>query len=355
MKILKYLFFLLLIIVIGGAIYFGTQESNYDVSDTKVMNAPAKVVYDKVNNLRSWESWGPWKAEDSTMVFTYPEQTVGEGASYSWTGMMGGSIETTKTDPNKEILMDLTLNTPAGDRFPKVYWNFEETPQGTNVTWGMKGEHTFMDKVYYGLTGNDFDAQMHDMNMKGLNNIDSEVQEDMKRYEVNVIGMTDYGGGYYLYKSASARMSDISMKMGENYGAIMGFMQQANIQQSGMPFTIYNEMDVNQGNVIFTSAIPVKERIAITSGDILCGFMEPTTAVKTVLKGNYTNLGAAYAEAEAYVEKELLLKVPNAKMFEVYANDPGMFPNPADWLTEIYIPVYKDLRNNHPIISGNSN
>jgi hypothetical protein len=40
-------------------------------------------------------------------------------------------------------------------------------------------------------------------------------------------------------------------------------------------------------------------------------------------------------------------------MFEVYSNDPGIVTNPAEWRTEIYVPVYKDLRANHPDNSGN--
>jgi len=30
---------------------------------------------------------------------------------------------------------------------------------------------------------------------------------------------------------------------------------------------------------------------------------------------------------------------PSRDMFEIYTNDPGMEPNPANWVTEIYIPV----------------
>ena len=74
MKILKYLFFLLLIVVIGGSIYFGTQDGNYDVVASKIIPAPPQLVFDQVNDLTTSEKWGPWKAEDSTMVFSYAEK-----------------------------------------------------------------------------------------------------------------------------------------------------------------------------------------------------------------------------------------------------------------------------------------
>lgn len=352
MKILKYLLFLILIVLIAGAVYFGTQDGNYDLSETKTIDAPVSLIYNKVNDYKTWEHWGPWKKEDSTMVFTYPENTVGEGGSYSWTGMMDGSMTTTSATENQEILQDLSLLTPAGERNPKVYWNFEETPEGTQVTWGMKGEHTFMDKVYYGLSGLDFNGDMKKMHDAGLDGIAKSVAEDMKKYSITVEGIKEYGGGYYMFTSAASKTTELSEKMGPMYGKILAFMQQNGIKQNGMPFTIYNEWNLENQTTIFSTAIPVKEKIIVTEGDVLCGYMPPLSAVKTVLTGNYENLGEAHEKAQAYIKEKNLLLNPEHPMFEVYTNDPGLFPNPADWITEVYHPVFKDLTANHPIING---
>jgi len=131
-------------------------------------------------------------------------------------------------------------------------------------------------------------------------------------------------------------------------------MQQNKITMAGMPFTIYNEWDEVNGTVIFSTAIPVNERIIVTEGDVFCGYMEPLTAVKTVLIGDYTNLAEAYQKAQEYVAQNNLIVDPGKKMFEVYSNDPGSVPNPAEWRTEIYVPVYKDLKSNHPKNDGNN-
>lgn len=352
MKILKYLVFLILIVVIAGAVYFGTQDGSFDLSETKTINAPVSLVFNKVNDYKSWEHWGPWKKEDSTMIFSYPEKTTGEGASYSWTGMMDGSMKTTSVTENKEILQDLSLLTPAGERNPKVYWKFEETNEGTKVTWGMKGEHTFMDKVYYGLSGMDFDGDMKKMHEDGLHGIAESVAEDMKKYHIKLEGIKEYGGGYYMFTSAASKTTELSEKMGPMYGKILAFMQQNGIKQNGMPFTIYNEWNAENQTTIFSTAIPIKEKVVVTEGDVLCGYMPPLTAVKTILTGNYENLGEAHGKAEEYIKEKSLLKNPEHPMFEVYANDPGLFPNPADWITEIYHPVFKDLIANHPIINS---
>ncbi|PHR14804.1 MAG: AraC family transcriptional regulator [Aequorivita sp.] len=340
MKILKYLFFLLLIIIIGSAIYFGTKDGTYDIQDTMVINAPPEVIFNKVNDYKSWEEWGPWKKEDSTITFTYAEKTVGEGASYSWDGEMSGSMTTTKVIPNKEIEQDLTLNTPGGERNPKVYWTFEEVEGGTKVTWGMKGEHTLIDKAYYSLSGMDFDAEMHKMNEAGLEGIAEEVAEDMKQYSINVDGVTQYGGGYYMYTTSVSKMSELGEKMAPMMEEVMNFITKNNLNMAGMPFTIYNEVDNANGTVIFSTCIPVKEQVITPEGSpVVCGFMDPVKAVKISLKGNYEHLSEAYTKGRQYIDKNGHQIDPDRKMFEVYVTDPGEVPNPADWLTEVYIPI----------------
>ncbi|MDP2686567.1 MAG: GyrI-like domain-containing protein [Aequorivita sp.] len=340
MKILKYLLFLVLIIIIGSAIYFGTKEGSYDIQDSMIIQAPPQVVFNKVNDYKSWEKWGPWKKEDSTIVFTYAEKTSGEGASYSWDGEMSGSMTTTKVIPNKEIEQDLTLNTPAGERNPKVYWTFEEVDGGTKVTWGMKGEHTLIDKAYYSLSGFNFDASMHEMNKSGLEGIAMEVAEDMKQYSINVDGVTQYGGGYYMYTTTVAKQDEIEGRLDAMLEQVMGFITQNNLNMAGAPFTIYNEFDTTTGTVIFSTCIPVKEQVITPEGSpVVCGFMEPVSAVKTTLKGDYKNISEAYTKTRQYIEKNNLQIDPNGKLFEVYITDPEETPNPANWLTEIYIPI----------------
>jgi len=126
--------------------------------------------------------------------------------------------------------------------------------------------------------------------------------------------------------------------MGQNYGEIMQFMSQRGITQSGMPFTIYNEMNPN-GAIIMSNAIPVPNAVEIQEeGTILSGYLPRTKAVRVTLKGNYSYLGKAWTEAMQYITQYQLTQ-SEQKPFEIYTNDPGDFPNPADWTTDIYIPI----------------
>lgn len=346
MKILKYLLFIILILIIGGAIYFGTKDGSFDVSESKIMNAPAGLVYDNVKDYKNWQNWGPWIQLDPNIKISYAEKTEGEGASYSWSSdhmeVGNGSMETTKVIPLKEIDQKIVFNTPIGDSQSDVYWRFDstETPGQTKVIWGMKGEQSFMEKVFMAFQKEDMETGISTMFQKGLTNLEGVVLEEMKKYSIHVDGITPYGGGFYMYATTASKLNEIGDKMGAMMGMVAGYMQENKIQSSGMPFTIYNEIDELNGTVIFSACLPVKERIITPQGSpVFCGFMNPVTTLKTTLKGNYDHLSEAYTKANEYIASNKLATHPKQKMFEVYSTDPGLVPNPADWITEIYLPI----------------
>lgn len=350
MKILKYLLFLILIIIIGSAIYFGTKDGTYDLQDSMVINAPPEVMFSKVNDYKSWETWGPWKKEDPTITYTYAEKTSGEGASFSWSGDMNGSVTTTKVIPNKEIEQKVVLKTSMGERNAIMYWSFDEVENGTKVTWGRKGEHTLVDKTYQTLKGSNYDSEVHKLNKAGIEGLAEAVAEDMKQYAINVDGVTQYGGGYYMYTTSVAKQDELDEKTKPMMNEVMGFVIKNKLNMAGNPFTIYNQIDNANNTVIFSTGVPVREQVITPENSpVVCGFMEPVSTVKTTLKGNYEHLNETYTKAKQYIEKNGLQVDPDRKMFEVYITDPEKVPNPANWVTEVYIPI---ISNPEPLDEG---
>lgn len=340
MKILKYLLFLILIIIIGSAIYFGTKDGTYDIQDSMVIPAPPEVVFNKVNDYKSWESWGPWKKEDSSLIVTYAEKTSGKGASYSWNGAINGAVTTTKVIPNKQIEQKVLMRTSMGERNSIMYWSFDEVENGTKVTWGRKGEHTLMDKAYLSIKDDNFNSRLHKMNTIGLTALAENVEDDMKKYAINVDGVTQYGGGYYMYTTSVAKQDELDEKTKSMMDEVMGFVTRNKLNMAGKPFTIYNEIDNANNTVIFSTGVPVREQVITPENSpVVCGYMEPVSTVKTTLKGNYKHLAETYTKTRQYIEKNDLQADPDRKMFEVYITDPEKEPNPANWVTEVYIPI----------------
>ena len=336
MKAIKYILLLLLVLIIGFSIYVAVQPNDYSFERSRTINAPTSLLFNKVNDYKNWPSFSPWLEREPDAIVGYGDITAGEGASYSWNGedLGEGSMTTLSTETDKSIAQQINFIKPF-EAQSDINWGFETTDEGTKVTWSMQGKQDFMTKmftVFMGSieseTGPDFD--------RGLFKLDSIVQEDMKKYEVTINGVTEYGGGFYLYKTTNANSSNISAKMGENFGVIMQFMGQNGIKQSGMPLTVYNEM---AENVIMSNGIPVKERVDVPAdSDVSIGFMPKMKVLKTTLTGNYTNLTKAW-EATMKHLAEQGLELSDLKPFEIYSTDPGLYPNPADWKTEIYIPL----------------
>ncbi|WP_299114974.1 SRPBCC family protein [uncultured Winogradskyella sp.] len=338
MKALKYILFLILIVVIGLAIYIAVQPNSYEVERSRTIKAPAAVVYNNVIDFKNWEAWNSWKEEHPEIEISLPEKTNGVGGSYSWTqdGDVG-TMKTTATATNDSIIQEMQFSD-----FPKsdVKWNFTANEDGsTTVNWKISGKDLpFGFKAFATLMGG-MEKQIGPHYERGLEMLDSVVVNSMKAYSVKTDGITEYGGGFYMYKTTSATSSNISQIMGKQYGEIMSYMAKNDVVQTGMPFTIYNEMNDANNNIIMSQAIPVQNKVEIAQGsEILCGYIPKTKVFKTTLKGNYTNLPKAWESAMTYIAKNNLQQ-SELKPFEIYQTDPGNYPNPADWITEVYIPI----------------
>ena len=338
MKFLKYIFFLLLIAVIAVAIYIAVQPNSFEVTRTKTIDAPAGVIYNNIADFKHWEAWSPWVEQDPTMNIMYNEQTKGVGASYSWTGKDGkGNMKIVNTNPPKSIEHQLQFE----DYHPsKINWTFTPTNDGkTEVKWQMNSDEVpFMFKAY-GLMSGGFDSMIGPDFERGLEKLDSIVTKEIRQYKIEVNGVTEHSGGYYLYNTTSCRMEDFDKKMQEMFPKVGQFVAKNNITVSGSAFVIYHKWDEENNTVMFSCAMPTPDRVVTTSGDILTGQLEPLKAVKTTLTGDYSNLKEAWDKGMKYIEQYNLEFDENGVALESYVTDPMNEPNPAKWITEIYMPI----------------
>ena len=338
MKFLKYLLFLLLIVIIGFAIYVAVQPSDFEVTRYRTVKAPAAVLYNNVIDYKNWESWSPWVEKEPDLIISYPEQTKGVGGSYSWEGKDGlGNMKTLATNPNVSIEQELQF----GDYHPsKIKWIFEPREDNkTNVTWIMNGEKIpFMFKAFAAVSGG-FDSMIGPDFERGLEKLDSLVVSSMKKYSVTVDGLTEHGGGFYIYNTTSCKMDDFKTKMVEMMTKIGDFVQKNNVSMAGAPFVMYHKWDVENNAVMFSSCAPTTSRLITTESDILTGKLQSFKAVKTTLVGDYENLKEAWETTMKYIPENGLEFTENGPMIEAYLTDPMSEQNPANWITEIYIAV----------------
>jgi len=342
MKIIKYLFFLILIGLIAGSIYIATKDGNYQIEESTTINAPLPVVFNEVNNFKNWEVWGPWMNNTDDLILAYSDTTIGEGASYSWKSekMGDGSIATTKAIPDSTIEQVLTIVSKYGETKSDGYWKFDKVEEGTKVTWGIQGNQSFMEKLAFAFTDSSYTQMMRPMIAEGLEKLKLVTLDKMESYSINVDGVTQFGGGFYMYTTTASKISQIQLKMRDLFTEVSRYMESNNISIQGNPFVIYNEWDEQNNNAIY-SAGRFTPSLVITPAEspILNGMMPVQRVVKTSLKGDYKNLKEAWDEAYDYLEKNNLQATPDSHPFEVYKTNPEITLNPAKWITEIYIPV----------------
>ena len=338
MKFLKYLLFLILIAIIGFAIYIAVQPNSFEVSRERTINAPSAVLYDNVIDYKNWEAWSSWAEKDAEMKINLPEQTKGVGGSYSWEDKDGvGSMKTLATTPKTSIEQELQF----GEYHPsKINWTFEPTADNkTKVTWQMNSDKVpFMFKGFAAISGG-FDNMIGPDFERGLEKLDSIVIAGMSKYNVNIEGVTEHGGGFFLYNSTSCKINEMQTKMGEMMTQVLTYAQQNNITMAGSPFTIYHKWDEENGTLMFSSCVPTTSKIITTDSDILTGKLKPFKAVKTTLKGDYKNLKEAWDKTFAYIATNKLEALETGIALENYPTDPISVPNPADWKTEIFVEV----------------
>lgn len=343
MKILKYIFLLLLIVIVIGAIYLATLDGKYDVKRSRLIKAEPELVFNELNDYKNWEDWGPWFEADSTIAVDYPENTIGEGASYSWKSKDGdGMMRTLKVDKPNSLDQEVVFETPFGDMKTDVYWILEKVEEGTNLTWGMKGEIDFINRWMV----NKMEKSIGQEEERGLELLDEHIQKEIKIYSIDFNGVIEYGGGYYLYTTTSSKIDEIEAKYPVLLLKMYGFVKNNNIRTTSGPFTLYHKYDEENGTTMFSVCYPVAEKIITPRGsDVLSGFMESGKYFKTTLNGSYENSDEAWEKAMDEAQNlEDYKMIETGEPFEVYVNNPHEIPNPADLITEIYIPVKKNIR-----------
>ena len=338
MKIIKYILLLLLIFVIGFSIYIAVQPNSYNVTRTKTINAPQAVVYDNVIDFKNWEAWNSWVEEKPETVVTLPAQTAGVGGSYSWEDDDGiGTMTTIDTKPNSSITQEMQF-----DEFPKsdVKWNFEPKEDGsTEVTWNISGKDLpFSFKMFSAFMGG-MEKQIGPHFERGLTMLDSVVQAEMKVYSINVEGITQHSGGYYLYNTTSCKFSEFEKNMTAMLPKVGAYAMTHNVTMAGPPFVLYHKWDEENDAVIFSCCVPTTVKIISNEPGILTGELKSFRTVKTVLKGNYSNLKEAWETTMKYIADNNLEAIEGGPMLETYITDPMNQPNPAKWVTEIYVAV----------------
>lgn len=341
MKILKYFFFLLLIVFIAGSIYVATKNGSYQVEESHVFQVPPVLIYEEVTDYQTWPQWS-WLNDSETEIFL-GDTTTGTGAALSWQNsprLEDGSLQTTSTEAYSGVVQQLLFDAGLTDITSEMYWSLDPVEQGTRVTWGIRGTQNFKEKLSFTLRGDEIDELFRPILSSDLERLESQLRTKMEAYTINVNGVTRFGGGFYMYTTAAARLSEIPKRGAEMLEQVNAFMEENDISVNGNPFLIYHERDNQNGTAIFSAAIPTTSQVVPPAGSsVLNGYLPSQRVVKTTLRGNHKNSRQAWEEGNRYIHENDLSLDPQGEAFEIFITDPLEEVNPALWVTEIYLPI----------------
>ncbi|MDQ6470779.1 transcriptional regulator [Flavobacterium sp. LHD-80] len=337
MKILKYLFLLLLLSLVALTVFVATQKGIFSVERSKVINSPKATVYNYVNDFRNYEDFESWAVEDSSLNFTFPNKTAGNGASFSWTGTEGaGNAITLKAKDGESIQQKMKYDGTEAD----VNWTFKDTLAGkTKVTWKAKGTMSFLFKIYTALNGGS-DKVIGTIYEKSLANIDKNLDYETKTYNIQVNGVVQKTEIPYIKQTFTSEISKINKNARIVIPKLIQFSETNALQANGKPFIIYHTYDTKTGLAKISICLPINKEISITSGsDILSGKMNAFEAVKTTLTGDYSHTSEAIAKTTAYINNQKIMPDLSWSHLEILSVSKLDTKSPSKLVTEIYFPT----------------
>ena len=336
MRILKYLFLLLLLSLVALSIFVATQKGEFTVERSKIINSPRSAVFNYVNDSNNWKEWNSLAVEDSLIKIIPSQNTIGKGSSFSWQGEQGdGDFQTLNSKDNDSITQKINFNGNTAD----ATLSFKDTLGKTKVSWKAKGKMGFLFKVMTAFNGgaNKIFGSMFE---KSLVNLDKKLDYEINTYSIKVDGLVNKTETNYLAQTFTSEFSKVSKNAGIVIAKITKFCSKNNITISGKPFVIYHTYDTDNELTRLSICIPIKDPIFISEGsDLVSKTLPPFQGLKTTLTGHYSHNKKALDKATEYLHSKYLSTDAAFSHLEIYTIGKNETNNPSKWITEIYYPI----------------
>jgi effector-binding domain-containing protein len=336
MRILKYIFLLLLLVTIALTVFIATQEGKYDIRKEKTIGVQAPVIFNYINDYRNWENVGILTNNDTTAVYSFSDITFGQGAKTSWKlDGSDGSVETIRVAENDSIIQKAVIDDYPSD----ISWGFKKAGNATKVSVRIKGELSFKDKAYAVLQGG-VQERLESTLDKGLENLNKFLVYELGAYKVDVIGVVNKTGTYYLQQAIKVPAKDATTRINEITAKLIDFAKTNKIVLNGAPFVIYTDTGRQGTEMQLAVCIPIKEEIFTMPGsEYEGGRLEGFQALKTTLHGDYSHLKKAWDASAKEVKDKALQENTGGQYIEVYTKNVQQTKKPSAWVTDIYTPI----------------
>lgn len=343
MKILKILGIIVLVIglLFLGALFFAPTSAHFEREIS--INAPARVVFAEVSNMKTFNEWSPWYKMDPDAEYQWEGPSLGVGAKQIWYSndqyVGNGYMMVSEAIPNEFVALEMGFDnngnrdfTDEGEEKPQAAFVMSENGDNTLVKWtfditGVSGTDKFMNWALPMFLGPAYEQGLADLKTRIENGPSFSVEID----PVETESMPYLG----VNASSSSDPDMIGKVMGDSYEKVTRYMSSNGIEMSGFPICIILGYDETSTEMI--CAIPTSELIESSSEEVVGGMTHEGLVLKTIHKGDYALMENTYNELVTYTEYYNLEY--NGNPWEVYVTDPASVTDTTQWITEIYFPV----------------
>lgn len=124
-------------VLVGGGLLL---PGSFQVSRSRLVQAPPDKVWPLVASPRQWPAWSVWNRRDPAMTITYGGPDSGVGASWAWVSASqgDGQMRFTAAEPNQRL--GYALYFPDFGTTSTGELRLQAEGSGTRVTWTMAGD-----------------------------------------------------------------------------------------------------------------------------------------------------------------------------------------------------------------------
>jgi effector-binding domain-containing protein len=336
MKIIKYIFLLILLALVGISVYVATQKGDYSIKRSTFIKVPKEVVFNYLNDYRNWDQWLDLSADSSAVQFDFPENTIGQGGSFSWiNGDEKGKIQTLFVKENDSIAQKISID----ETISQSSLTLKDSIGGTKLNWTVTGTADFTTKIKAAFTEN-IASLKGKMYQNSLNNVTAIITKEIRNFSVEVIGAVKIDSVYYVKQTATVKLRDMNSKITPMLQKMDKFFKNGNLKMNGKPFVIYESSDRANGTITFSVCGPLKQEIFVSDpSDVSIAKLQPFTALKTVLKGDYSHRDAAIKKALKYLSEKKIDRNSALNYIDIYTVNASDQKSPSKWITEVLIPI----------------
>lgn len=138
---------IILVVIIGGVLITALFVSkDFSHEESLSINAPINEVWESTNTLRKMDAWSPWTKLDPDIEQSFSGEPGAVNSKNCWDSQnenVGAGCQTiTKVEAPHLLESKLEFTRPM-ESTGEAYLKLEETPGGTEVTWGIKSEMAY--------------------------------------------------------------------------------------------------------------------------------------------------------------------------------------------------------------------